>query len=268
MSEDSTTNKPSSSNPFDNFTSGVRFFFTGMRMLFRHPSLLGLSLIPVTFTLIFIILLVFGGTWLLGSMINELLVTIASFISLLFGGESVPGSGSNVRVQDDLKDFTRTIALIFSLLLGYFLYLPMARIFLAPLSEALSRRTHLIKTGKPYPKASLGWGRAILEGLKLVAFQAAIIFAALIAAIAFPPLGAPAGIMAAVFTCGLDFMDVPLSVRGLPLKSKLGIIFSNKVLAFGFGFAVYLSLLIPIVNLISLPAGIIGSTLLMDTIEE
>lgn len=231
------------SNPVSGVGAGMRYFFAGMRMLFRQPSLLGLSLAPIIFTVGLLLCLAWGSAWAAGRIFGD-----------WFG--------------EDLRVFAQALALALTLLLGYFLYLPLARILLAPFSEALSRRAHLISTGAPYPKAKMGWGRAILEGLKLVAFQATIIVAAVAAAMVFPPLGAPAGILAAVFTCGLDFLDVPLSARGLPLRRKLGIIFSRKATALGFGLAAYLSLLIPLVNLISLPAGIVGATLLMESVED
>jgi hypothetical protein len=36
---------------FYHFNSGLRFFFAGFPVLLRHPSLLGLSLIPIILTL-------------------------------------------------------------------------------------------------------------------------------------------------------------------------------------------------------------------------
>jgi CysZ protein len=83
----------------------------------------------------------------------------------------------------------------------------------------------------------------------------------------FPPVGAPLGILVAVFLSGLDFLDVPLSARGMPLRKKLGIIGRNKSLALGFGAASYLVLLIPGVNLLLLPVGVIGATLLTDQLD-
>jgi uncharacterized protein involved in cysteine biosynthesis len=46
------------------------------------------------------------------------------------------------------------------------------------------------------------------------------------------------------------------------------VIWRNKSLAIGFGAAAYLLLLIPVVNLLSLPVGVIGATLLTDALES
>jgi CysZ protein len=105
------------------------------------------------------------------------------------------------------------------------------------------------------------------EGLKLVSFQAAIALTALALGLAFPPVGAPVGVVVAIFLGGLDFFDIPLSTRGLRLRKKLGVIWRNKSLALGFGAAAYLMLLIPVINMLALPIGVIGATLLIDALE-
>ena len=107
-----------------------------------------------------------------------------------------------------------------------------------------------------------------MEGLKLVSFQLGLVLVAFALSLSFPPIGAPVGIAIAIFSCGLDFFDVPLSARGLPFREKLMVIWQNKWLAVGFGLAAYLSLLIPVINLFSLPVGVIGATLLTDELEK
>jgi CysZ protein len=212
-------------------------------MLAGNPSLLGLSLIPIIFTLVLLVLLAFGVSWLVGEAIASAL-------------------------GEELRTTARVLIFVLALLLIYFLYLPVARVVLAPFSETLSRKAHTINSGGRNYQSNLGWGHAIWEGLKLVTFQMVILLIALALSLIFPPVGAPIGISLAVLTCGLDFLDVPLSARGLPFRKKLGVIWRNKSLTIGFGIAAYLSLLIPVVNLLSLPVGVIGATLLTDAIEK
>jgi CysZ protein len=170
-------------------------------------------------------------------------------------------------MQGWMKDLLQALVFLFALLVGYFLYLPLARILLAPLAESLSRRAHQIHTGDRY--ASPGNGlRAIREGVKLVVLHIVIGVFALGLGIVFPPIGAPVGILIAVFLCGLDFFDIPLSAQGHSLARKLKLIFTHKSLALGFGAAAYLMLLIPGLNLLLLPAGVVGATLLTDAIER
>src|SRR5262245_55059850 len=118
----------------------------------------------------------------------------------------------------ELRIFAQVLMFLFALLIGYFLYLPVARVLLAPFAEALSRKTHTINTGEAVRHNNLGWARAMWEGLKLVMFQAVIALAALALGLAFPPVGAPIGIAVAIFLGGLDFLDIPLSARGAPLR--------------------------------------------------
>jgi CysZ protein len=236
---------PRSANPFHHFTHGLRFFFRGWPLLLRHPRLLGLSLIPIVLTLVILLTLAFGCAWLLGLLID-------------------PGA---FPFADSFRIIAQVLIFLLALLASYFLYLPLARVALAPFSEALSRKAHLIIQGSAAPSSPLGWRRAMWEGAKTVAFQLVVtIF--VFALSVFIPVAAPVGILIAVFFGGLDYLDVPLSVRGLSLGKKLGVMWRNKSLALGFGAASYLSLLIPLVNLLSLPVGVVGATSLIVSLDS
>jgi len=230
-------------NPLYHIVWGVRFFLSGMRTLIRHQDLLSLSLAPILLTLVLLLGVVIGGAWIVGQFVAD-------------------------RLGDEFRMFAQVLMFMLALLIGYFLYLPVARVLLAPFAEALSRRTHVINTGQAIRQNNFGWARAIWEGLKLVMFQLVVALAALALSLAFPPVGAPIGIAVAIFLGGLDFFDIPLSTRGMRLRSKLGVIWRNKSLALGFGAAVYLMLLIPVINMLSLPVGVVGATLLIDALEE
>ena len=211
-------------------------------MFVRHPSLLMLSLIPIALTVVLLLLLAFGCAWLIGQL-------VAGWI------------------PDDLRLPAQAVIFILALLLGYFIYLPLARVLLAPFGEALSRRTHSISMRDGGWRSDAGWVRAMTEGLKLAVFHLVVALIALALGFIFPPVGVPIGILVAVFLSGLDFLDVPLSARGIPFRKKLGVVGRHKSLALGFGAASYLMLLIPGVNLLLLPVGVIGATLLTDQLE-
>ncbi|HEX5082192.1 MAG TPA: EI24 domain-containing protein [Blastocatellia bacterium] len=239
------------SNPLYHIVWGVRFFFLGMRTLVRNPALLSLSMIPMLLTLVLLMGLIFGAALMVGWLI-----------------------GDAVRVEIRIAAQVLMIALTF--IIAYFLYMPVARVLLAPFAEALSRKTLAIGVApggymirqKKQGQNSQGWMRAMWEGLKVVIFQAAVSLAALALGLAFPPVGAPVGVAVAIFLGGLDFFDIPLSTRGLRLRNKLGVIWRNKFLALGFGAAAYLMLLIPVINMLALPVGVVGATLLIATLEE
>jgi CysZ protein len=231
-----------SQNPFYNIVWGVRFFLLGMRTLVRNADLLSLSLIPMLLTLALLVGLIIVAAWTVGRLI-----------------------GDAVRVE--IRIVAQVLMFLLTFLIAYFLYLPVARVLLAPFAEALSRKTHAISAGRKIRQKDQGWTRAMWEGLKLVIFQAAVALAALALGLAFPPVGAPVGMAVAIFLAGLDFFDIPLSTRGLRLRKKLGVIWRNKSLALGFGAAAYLMLLIPVINMLALPVGVVGATLLIDALE-
>ena len=215
-----------------------------------------------------------------------MLLTLALLMGLIFGASLVVGWLIGDAVRYELRIAAQVLMFALALLIAYFLYMPVARILLAPFAEALSRKTCAIcvapggymirqkNTGKSSQgqnsqgQNSQGWMRAMWEGLKVVIFQAAVSLAALALGLAFPPVGAPVGVAVAIFLGGLDFFDIPLSTRGLRLRKKLSVIWSNKSLALGFGAAVYLMLLIPVINMIALPVGVVGATLLIDALES
>jgi CysZ protein len=233
---------PRATNVVYHFGWGIRFFCSGLAMILRHPALLVLSLIPIVVTAVGVLVVAFALGWAFGQLLGEWL-------------------------DADFRALLQATVFVVALLAAYFFYLPLARVVLAPFAEALSRKTHAISMGASYRSESSAW-RAIREGLKLAMLHALIAIAAIAAGILFPPIGAPVGVAIAIFLCSLDFFDIPLAARGLPLGRKLRLIFSQPSLALGFGLAAYLMLLVPGLNLLSLPVGVIGATLLTDQLIQ
>ena len=231
-----------SPNPLKQFLQGIKFFFAGLPLLIKHPRLLTLSLIPIAITVVLLLGLAGGSAWLVGQMLVD-----------------APARG---------RALFQAIAFLLALLLGFSLYLPVARVLLAPFSEALSRQTHVVTHGAVTYQSSLGWVRAVWEGLKLVLFQFVLLLAGFVLSFGLPVLGHLLWLVMTVVICGLDFLDVPLSARGLPLRAKLKLLWQHKALTLGFGAAGYVLLFIPVINLFSLPVGVIGATLLTDRLHS
>ncbi|MEP7274503.1 MAG: EI24 domain-containing protein [Acidobacteriota bacterium] len=230
---------------FYHLRAGLRFFFTGYRVLFRHPSLLALSLVPIGLTLIALVLIASSVVWMAGSLM---------------------GPGLNP-FSADLRMLAQALVLLIALFVSYILYLPLARVLLAPFSEAISRRTRTVLGLKP-ERQTYGWARAMVEGIKMVLLQICLALFGLSLGLVFPPIAAPVGLTIAICFVSLDYLDIPLSVKGLRLRQKLGVIGRNKALATGFGAAGYLTLIIPVLNLLSLPVGVIGATILVDSLDR
>lgn len=220
---------------------GVGFYLSGVKMLRRHPSLLAISLIPIGATVLLLLGLATAAAWGIGELTNGLL-------------------------SGPWRYLAQAIILILGLLIGWFIYLPLARILLAPFAESLSRRTMRIVGDEPTTAVD-NW-RALREGARLVALQIVITLAGMALSALFPPVAIPIGLTLAVMMASLDFIDVPLSVSGWSLRQKLALLGHNKALTAGFGAAACASLLVPGLNLLLLPAGIIGATLLSRSITE
>jgi CysZ protein len=233
---------PRARNPMVHFSAGVRFFFAGLGLLVRNPSLLALSFVPILLTLVTLTALVAGSVWAVGKMVG-------------------PGG-------DQIRMLAQAVVFLLAVFVSFLLYLPMARVLLAPFSEAISRRTHRIVAPDHSVEAASGWGRAVVEGAKLAALQIGIGAAAIITGLVFSPLAGPLGVSVTILFVALDFLDVPLSVRGGRLGAKLRTIWRYKSLALGFGAAGYLLLLVPLLNLLALPVGVIGATLAITSIER
>jgi len=235
---------PRAGGLFYRFGSGLRFFFSGLPLLVRHPSLLALSLVPIVLTLAALSALIWGCVRLTQRLSETALVPLSPNVLAL----------------------AQALVLLLALFVSYLLYLPLARVLLAPFSEAISRRTSMI-LGVGAPNKTLGWRHAMWEGSKLVMIQLVVGLSALALGLFFPPIAAPLGLAVAICFVSLDYMDVPLSVRGSSLKEKMRLVGRNKALTAGFGAAGYLMLIIPVVNLLSLPVGVIGATLLVNNLN-
>ena len=141
---------PRSVNPVYQLTAGLRFYAAGFSLLFKNPRLLALSLVPVALTVVAIALLVIGSVWSAGRMID---------------GVSP--------VRDQFRALTQLLVLLLALFVSHILYVPLARVFLAPFAEAISRLTSEI-IGAPVSGPNSSWLRSIIEGAKLVSLQLAV----------------------------------------------------------------------------------------------
>jgi CysZ protein len=230
-------------NPITRFFQGIKFFLNGAWMLFRYPRLFALALIPIALTVVVLFGLAWGSAWLVGDWLTT------------YGG--VTGEGLMA---------LQVLALLLVLFIAYLIYLPLTRIFLAPFSDKLSRKTSELSGVSGLTGSELGIFKSIWEGVKLVAVQLVLVGLILIATLVFAPIGVPLGIFTTICFCGVDFVDVPLSVRGMSFRQKVQFLWGNRTIILGFALAAYLLLHIPIVNLLALPVGVIGGTLLVNDV--
>ena len=181
-------------------------------MLFRYPSLFGLALIPIVLTVIVLLGLALGGAWWLGKGLQQ-----------------------SAMIEADGQLLLQALAFLVVLFVAYLIYLPLTRIFLAPFSEKLSYKTSELSGVTSIIESDLGFFRSIWEGVKLVALQIVLIVLILLVTIFFAPIGVPLGIFMTIIFCGVDFVDIPLSTRGLSFRQKLNFMWRSRALVLGFG---------------------------------
>jgi CysZ protein len=228
-------------NPITRFFQGINFFLSGLWMLLRYPSLFGLALIPIVLTVLVLLGLAWGVVSFLGAELQD-----------------------STLVNADGRLVLQALAFLLVLFVAYLIYLPLTRVFLAPFSEKLSHKTSELGGVNLLTDQELGFFRSIWEGVKLVVLQLVAVGLILILTLLLPPVGVPVGIFLTICFCGVDFVDVPLSVRRLSFRQKLGWLWQSRALVLGFAVAAYLVLHVPLLNLLALPVGVIGATMLVN----
>ncbi len=224
----------------------------GWSFLWRHRGLLPLALAPFLINLGLFALFLWLGYSRLGGWVRSFLpleqgwwwVLVYYLLAALVG--------------------------LFLLAAQVYLFAVVGGIIASPFLEALTRRVEALAA----PDAPAGWSQAgVLSELARVAGQACkrlLLYAAVMLLIfllnLLPVLGSLLyAVLALVATClflALEFLDYPLDRRGLSLRQKLGYLRGLGLRGLCFGAAVCLLGLVPLVNLLLLPLGAVGGTLL------
>lgn len=214
-------------------------------MLFRYPRLFGLAITPIGLTVVFLLGLAWAGAWWIGRGLEQ--------------SEMLPADG---------RLLLQALVMLLVFFIAYLIYLPLTRIFLAPFSEKLSRKTTELNGNPNKNDSNLSVFKSMWEGVKLVTLQLILVGIILLVTLFFPPIGVPLGIVMTICFCGVDLVDVPLSVNGMSFRQKVHFWWGNRSIVLGFAVAAYLLLHVPVVNLLALPVGVIGGTLLVNQIQS
>jgi CysZ protein len=110
--------------------------------------------------------------------------------------------------------------------------------------------------------------QSVLIGLALA--MPAMLFLAVIGFV-FPPtlvVVGPLELLVATVALAWDMCDLPMSIRGLPVKTRIRWLRSHQAAVLGFGFSCALVQFVPVLNLLLLPAALLGSTRLVWDIEQ
>ena len=234
--------------------TGAGYLLRGLRLLLR-PGLRRFLVVPVT--------------------LNVVIFSVAAWIALtrfqLVVDRYLP--------QESWLDYLRWLlwplfALTFMLLVFY-TFTTIANLLAAPFNGLLSSKVEQLVTGRIPPDLPSGLVADILPSLfmelrKIVYFLVRALPLLLLFLIPGIQLIAPLlWIAFSAWFLALEYLDYPMGNHGLKFKQQLGQLKRLRLLALGFGGAVNLLMLIPLLNLVAMPAAVAGATLLWcDQSEE
>jgi CysZ protein len=246
--------------------TGVGLFVRALLMplaaagfLRRHRALWGLALAPAALHL-----LVFGG-------LASLVVLRADAVAArLAEASALGGRGLGAGVEGMLW----AVVLVVGLVVAYVAALVLAGLFASPFNDVLAARTERRLTGRV-----AGAERSLLgEAFVAVAttLSVALLYGAALALVLLLGLVPGVGPLAvavlsplvSAFFLTLECADFTLARRGLPLGAKLRLVRAHLPVTLGFGLGAALVLYVPVVNLLALPAAVVGGTAVAVALGE
>jgi CysZ protein len=234
-------------SPVYHFAHGLRAFLgaipyilrtSGVKRYIATPIVVTLALLALTVLAVFL-----GVNWLV--MASERTGEIARAAQTIFVVLVVAGV----------------------LVVAYLAFFPLARVLLAPFADKISERVEELALGAPAQTPfALGTAagdaaRSLVEALKMLAFQAAVMLPLLLLLLV-PVVGQALVLVAGIFFSGLGALDIAMSRKRLGFGEKLAVAFRHLPTVLGLGAAIYLVLLVPVVNLLAIPLGAVAGTTL------
>jgi CysZ protein len=229
------------------FFSGMGFFARGWRLAFAGGGLTVWVLMPALVAGV----VTAGGTWAtwhyLGAWLDR------------HGG----GHGFGAWIAWILRA-------VVALMTAYALYAASCVLATAPFAGALSERAEHHATGTPVPPQS--WGRAIvlslrgagqaLLGVSAYLAIALVLFVLHWVAVPLAPFLWVASLLQTALFFAFDAFNEPLHRRGAGFGQKWRFIGTHLAESLGFGLAVALLMMVPLVSIVVAPVAVVGGTLL------
>lgn len=151
------------------------------------------------------------------------------------------------------------IAVIGSLVAAKTLVLPVAS---GPFAEAIAARIEAAERGAPEAPAGAPLAKALGRSVETAVYGLAVLAVAL-PLLLIPVAGPVLYLVPAAYVEALGALDATFSRRGLGLAEKRSFLRENLGAALGLGGAVLLVNMVPIVNLLAVPAAAAGGALLV-----
>lgn len=228
------------------FADGFSFPLSGMRDL-RDPALRKFVLLPLALNVVLFALVIWGSASLFSAWMDALLGWLPNWL-------------------DFLDWLLWPVFILTVMLMMFYLFTLVANLIGSPFNGLLAERAerHYYPAGITPQPVSL-WKEAarapVVELRKLLYFLVRAI--PLLLLFLVPGINAVAPFLWFGFCAwmlALEYMDYPMSNHLVPLTRQRYILAEQRPLALGFGTAVLILTLIPVVNFVVMPAAVVGAT--------
>lgn len=239
------------------FFTGLKIPFRGARLVYvEHPDLVRFWLVPILVTIAALVMSVAAVFHYDDALVSA--VWSAPTESESWDGWLLGVAHTAFGWLIDL--LLLLLALLVTLLVSSLVAAP----FNARLAEVIDERL----TGTAPPPFALGRVLTDLVRTAVIeitfAFLNVVLFVAGLALPVAGPVLFVVGMIAWALYFGVAYVDVPLASRGLSLSDRLGFIVKHPMAMLGFGTGVGLFLMVPLINLLFMPAAVAGGVLLVQ----
>jgi CysZ protein len=232
-----------------NLVSGARYFIGGLKLIWK-PGIRPFTLWPVLITLVVFVVLAAVGVNYFELLMNHYLPSGDSWWSTI------------------LRYLLWPLLVISFLLAWYFTFTIIANLIGAPFNGILAERVEAHLKGQAYePFESTSFVRDIIPSMinelgKIGYFIAWTVPLLILFLIPVINLGAP--FLWALFMAwmlSLEYTDYPMDNHGIRFRQVRKTLGRRRLTSFGFGGTATLCSLVPVLNLLVMPAAVAGATL-------
>ncbi len=228
--------------------SGFGYLLAGFKLLLR-PALWPYLLLPLLINMLVFGLLLWLAADQFGAVVDMLLPTLPEWLAWLAW-------------------LLWLIFMLVAAIIIFFTFSIIANLIAAPFNGLLAEAVERLLTGTPPPPAGSLWQalretpRALADELRKLAYY--LLWAVPLGLLFLLPLinlAAPLlWMLFSAWMLALQYLDYPLGNHGLRFAAQRQRLRGQPLLGLGFGGAVLLATLIPLLNLIIMPAAVAGAT--------
>jgi CysZ protein len=235
---------------------GFAYPLRGFAILRRHPGLAKYWLPPIFITFV--------------ALVASLVLSIAysdDVTALLWNPPERAGAAGFL--VDVAHGLLHALSFLLGLGLRVVVCIALSTLLAAPFNDALSEAIEVRETGATAPPFTLArlmrdLGRTLRLELTKLSIYVAVMGPLLVASWLVPGVGQVLYVLfGTLFTSAyfaFDYIDWPASRRGLGFRERARLLADHPLRALGFGFAVWLCLFVPLLNLAFMPLAVAGGT--------